>query len=407
MDTPRDPLERLRTPSADGRPALYCPDALLAAARKATGVTRAVDFRRDALETLCASFEESPLRLTFYGKKRAEGSLVDALSKRLLLEQYLAEFPAIRALAIERPILIVAPYRSGTTFLHRLLENDPDHRVPRIWETLQPPPRTPELQGDPRYLEEDRRIAPLEQFLAHRARRDPEMARLHPVLARSAEECYGLLETSLLSHSFLFHGGLTRYQAWLDERSDAEWRDAYRLYADQLRLLHWWAPGRRWVLKSPVHLWNVAALLEQFPDALVVQIHRRPAEVMASFCSLLAETHAAGSAAPHLELVGSIAGAFVRGALRRCAVAREHSPAERFVDVAFGRLLARPLEVVREIYAAAGAALAPTVEGRMRAWLAPLDSRPRGRTPPLSDFGLQTADVERDFACYERWAPTP
>ena len=344
--------------------------------------------------------------LTFFGRKRAESAIVDAIAKRLRLEQYLAKYPQIREIEIKSPIVIVAPYRSATTFLHGLLALDPDHRCPRIWEALHPPPQEPVLRGESRYFDRDPRVDQIEKFLANFARRHPELARLHPINPRSAEECYGLLETSLSSHTFLFHGAVTRYVTYLDERSEADWTAAYRVYRDQIKLLHWWFPGKRWALKSPVHLWNLDALLAVFPDALVVQIHRNPIDCMTSFCALLDETYRAIANEPDKHLTGAIASTFMRGAMARCADARRTLTEARFVDVTFERLVDRPIDVVREIYAAAGAALAPETEARI---CARLSDAPRGsgaRQPrSLGEFGLEEASVERDFSPYAAFAP--
>ena len=50
--------------------------------------------------------------------------------------------PGILRQPIERPIFITGLPRSGTTFLHRLMLEDPDNRAPLVWQTIYPyPPR--------------------------------------------------------------------------------------------------------------------------------------------------------------------------------------------------------------------------------------------------------------------------
>jgi hypothetical protein len=46
-------------------------------------------------------------------------------------------------------------------------------------------------------------------------------------------------------------------------------------------------PARRWVLKSPGHLWGLDALAAIYPDAKIVQTHRDPLKVVASLTSLV------------------------------------------------------------------------------------------------------------------------
>ena len=48
------------------------------------------------------------------------------------------------------------------------------------------------------------------------------------------------------------------------------------LPAPLLQALQWLRGPERWVLKSPQHLEQQAALIEIFPDATFVQTHRDP-----------------------------------------------------------------------------------------------------------------------------------
>jgi hypothetical protein len=48
--------------------------------------------------------------------------------------------PGIVHQRIERPIFITGLPRSGTTFLHRLLLQDPGNRAPLVWQTIYPYP---------------------------------------------------------------------------------------------------------------------------------------------------------------------------------------------------------------------------------------------------------------------------
>ncbi len=77
---------------------------------------------------------------------------------------------------------------------------------------------------------------------------------MHPCGVDLSEECFGLLDTSFLSHSFVFCAPVVGYLDWLDERDSEDWIAAYQVYADQIRLLDWWSPGERWVLKTPFHM---------------------------------------------------------------------------------------------------------------------------------------------------------
>ena len=42
----------------------------------------------------------------------------------------------------------------------------------------------------------------------------------------------------------------------------------------------------QWLLKSPAHLWQLDALVAEYPDALIVQTHRDPLNVISSISAL-------------------------------------------------------------------------------------------------------------------------
>ena len=74
------------------------------------------------------------------------------LSNRLRLVADRRRYPAIAGEVIRRPLFITGLPRSGTTFLHALLAQDPAHRSPLVWEVMSPspPPDKATYRADPR-----------------------------------------------------------------------------------------------------------------------------------------------------------------------------------------------------------------------------------------------------------------
>jgi hypothetical protein len=390
---------------ADGGERLYSARGLAELACARMGRTAALPETVDgALGVLCDALEAARAGQTLLGKIHAQGIILDALSKQIRLADYLQRFPEIRAVALPDPILIVAPFRTGTTFLHRLLAQDPDNRTPRLWEVAYAPPVDAALRGDARYFGSDPRIARAEAALRGLSRGIPGLGALHPMGVDLAEECLGLLETSFMSHSFMFYADVPSYLDWLDGRSAAEWRRAYEAYLRQLQVLHWMAPGRHWVLKSPVHLWNLDILFDCFPGAHVVQLHRDPVAVVGSFCSLLAAYRGAFSSSADPGVIGRQATDYLRKALARGVAARRSLDPSRFIDISFDDLTADPLQAVRAIYARIGAELTDDSTARMRGWLARPAPARAARGPDPASFGIDVAAVRADFAGYAAFA---
>ena len=378
--------------------AAFAPDALLDDAARAMQCTPTVSpDERAAFEAACRAFAAEAPRLTPLGRTRAAHILRESLAKLLRVRSYVDRFPAIADTKLDRPIFIVAPFRTGTTFLHRLLAQDPQLRWVRTWEAALAPPAEPELKLDARYFELDGRIATVERSLERLHRMNPRLRDVHATGARLPEECFGLLETAFTAHSFVFYGCVPDYLEWLDRCSEAHWRASYRLYALQLALLQWWSPCARWVLKSPVHLWNLDALLGVFPDALIVVLHRDPLCCVPSFCRLLATHHALAYRRIDEHMIGALASDYTRKALARATGARSRWPTEHFVDLEYEDLLADPLACVRRIYARAGAQLTTAAVSRMHDWLAQQALPAKAPGYSAAQYGLDAGALARDF----------
>lgn len=390
-----------RAPGQEPAAPLFDVPALLRLAARDSGDDDVAFLDQEALHVLCASLAETT-QLHFIGRSRAQRLLLQSLVKRVRLRQYLRRFPEIREQPLRRPVFLIAPPRTGTTFFHRLLAQDPAARSPRLWEALQPPPPQPELRGDPAYFEQDYRVAMSRKAIGARERFTPNLPTIHPSGADEPEECFGLLETSLLSHSYLFYGPIIRYLDWLDARTHEEWVACYRLYADQLRLLQWWYPGEFWVLKTPFHLWAVDAICEVFPDAVIVQQHRDPLSCAASYCSLSAEAYRATMLKVDMTQVGSQALRYLRDALARNVAARAKLPPDRFVDFTYQDLMADPLGCAERVYAAADRPLGAAAREAMTAYLEGQEKRHRHRRHAytLADYGLRDEDVLDAFDAY-------
>src|SRR5258705_394436 len=124
--------------------------------------------------------------------------------------------------------------------------------------------------------------APAREEPAPRAR--AALGALHDRLDPAApEEEVPLVARSFLCPMFNIACELPAYDAWLAARPHAAWLEVYAYHRRQLELAHAAGPPGPFVLKSPVHTMGLAALLEVYPDALVVHTERDPADIAASF----------------------------------------------------------------------------------------------------------------------------
>jgi len=367
--------------------------SLISAARRESGLHHFVDESfREPLRRLLASLEEEA-RLHPLGRMLLRQSLVRALVNRLRLEDLCDRHPEIREQPVREPVFVLGLQRTGTTLLHRLLTCEPALRPLLSWEALNPAP----FKGVPLRGGRDPRIRLAE--LAERGLRylAPEFFAIHPVEAHAPEEDVLLLDLSFMSPTADATLGVPRYSAWL---RDTDQRPAYRYFRRAIQLLSWQRPGR-WLGKTPHHLENLDVLLDVFPDAKIIQTHRDPVRVVASYASMMAHGRAIFSDHVDAHEVGAqLAGRAVRAVTRAISV-RERAALNAFHDVAYPDLLADPLKEIRRIYDFLGLPLAPATEVSMQRWLAANPQNKRGvHRYRLEDFGLDRAQLERSFEPY-------
>jgi hypothetical protein len=122
--------------------ARLAPEPLIADAAKGTRLDAKplADARLiEALGALTSSLREEAW-LSPFGRLAARWDLKRMLSTLLILADAEREDPAILTRPLASPIFITGLPRSGTTFLHGLLADDPLNRAPRIWEAIYPRP---------------------------------------------------------------------------------------------------------------------------------------------------------------------------------------------------------------------------------------------------------------------------
>ena len=325
---------------------------------------------------------------------------VHSLAMRLRTTEWFRRHPEIADEVIAAPIVVVGMMRSGTTLMQRVLAADPLLNCTRGWEVgeVAPPLDIDWDEPDPRIARAVEREAQSRAFV-------PELFAIHPMYAQEAEEEIMFLADAFLSHVPEASADLPRYRTWLDTQS---FTPAYDHLHRTLQLLQWQKRqrgdiGDRWVLKTPAHLGYLDTLVERFPDAHIVHMHRDPLETIPSGASLNAtlwrmhadEVDPFVVGEQWLERMG-----FTND--RALAVrARWGDDPGRVTDVHFEAAVADPLAEVARTYAAIGEVLTPAAETAMREWLS---ARPRESTqrPPYgpAEFGLSAARINERFAAY-------
>jgi len=200
-------------------------------------------------------------------------------------------FPSLRRTKIHKPVFVVGHARSGTTYLHRMLANDPRFSYVLLWEMFFPSLIEKKLL---------RALLRLDSRLGGRLRK-----RIDALDERLFSKSNSVHESGLFApeeDEFL----LTMSCAsgfWVVQFPNAEQMDFY--YVDE----RWPARKRRRVMqfykecvrrqlvlngeglmhlsKAPIHCGRVESIIETFPDARFVVPVRNPYETIPSFLKLM------------------------------------------------------------------------------------------------------------------------
>jgi hypothetical protein len=360
-------------------------------ARHRTGLT---DFGDEPflepLGVLTRSYNEEA-RLSVFGRLAARWDAVRFLSNLLMLEDAEKERPDILDQQIERPVFITGMPRSGTTFLHHLLAQDPENRFVRSWETIYPYPSRAERATGP-----DRRSARVDRQLNGFARLVPEVRSLHPMTAEAPQECTEINAHLFTSLRFDTTHSVPSYRRWLDGTGHLA---AYRFHSRFLKHMQHKRPGR-WVLKSPDHVFALEAIRQVYPDACFVFMHRSPLQVLPSVAKLTEVLRSPFARhVDRVEIGRQVSEQWARGAgiLLEQAVSSD----SRCMHVRFDSLIRNPLAVVSEIYRQFG--LTPSVDGvaRLREVAAQWpQGRKEGHEALLERYGLAVGTERRRYQEY-------
>ena len=387
-------LNRVGPMLAPRWPSLDPDDIVRAAARAAKSDQFGDESFRDALPLFFDAIAREA-DLTWLGRVMCRQSLLGFLQNRFSVYRHRAAHPEVAGVPIERPIFIVGYPRTGTTILHSLLAQDPANRAPLAWEVQfpDPPPRSATFDADPR-------IGKAQTHFGHMDTMAPSLASIHEIGADLPQECMPILAQSMLGPQLQMIFNVPSYQAWVDAQSHAPAYTYHRHFLEHLQSKHM---KDRWVLKSPIHLRSLDALLIEYPDARIIFTHRDPAKTVPSLASLYYVIRGLASDSVDPCALGQQTTEWWADSLDAATAAREkhRDKAAQFMDVQFEEVVADPVAALGRAYERFEIPWSADIESRMRAFLA---DNPRGKHGAhqyeMEDFGLSLAQIRERFEGY-------
>jgi len=266
----------------------------------------------------------------------------------------------IESAEVHPPLFVLGIWRSGTTHLHNLLARDDRFAYPNLYQVSYPHT----------FLLTERINARLIEFFLPNTRPfdNVTMGIQEPQEDESALCC-------LTGRSFLLSMAFPRrsehYDRFLTLRQVSQselvtWKSALMWFLRRLSFKH----RRPLVLKSPGHTCRIKLLLELFPDAKFVHIHRNPYTVFQS------SRHAVLKVSPWMALQRPDHNDLDERTIRQYKEVydvffeeRDLIPDGHFHEVCFEELEQDPLGQVRRIYEALDLPDFAHVESRLREYM--------------------------------------
>ncbi len=299
----------------------------------------------------------------------------------------------VRNVAIQPPLFVLGHWRSGTTYLHELISRDPRFAFPNSYQVSFPHTFLSTEAADSRML----------SFFIPRRR---PMDNVKLSLTSPQEDEFALCSTCLSSPymASVFPRQREKFARYLtfkavEPRELAEWQEAFLYFVKKLQLRQ----GKPLVFKSPPHTARIRLLLDLFPEAKFVHIHRNPFRVFQSSRRLFLTMFTwHGLQRPKLEDLDDWILSQYREMYQAFFEQRHLVPAGRFHEIGFEELEQDPIAEVRKMYKALGLPDFASFEPALRQYVNPLAGYRKNSFPNLS--AELTARIAKDWkACLEEW----
>ncbi|HWR63555.1 MAG TPA: sulfotransferase [Candidatus Thermoplasmatota archaeon] len=240
------------------------------------------------------------------------------------------------------PVFIIGHWRSGTTYLHELLSNDPQFCYTTLWSTLLPEGcliLEPIKRFLARFLPSERPMDAIKVDMDGPYEDEAALAVLCPWsffhclhFPRNAEEQY---QKSI------------HFQGFSSEEKN-QWKVTYLKFIKTILYMN---PGKRFLSKNPPNTARISTLLEVFPEAKFIHIYRSPYLVYLSTKKMRMKVldKLALQDASEEEIEKQVVSNYIR-LMNSFFEQKEQIKTDRFVEVRYEDLIVDPMKHIQRIY---------------------------------------------------------
>lgn len=257
-----------------------------------------------------------------------------------LLERLLFSRRINQTRIVKDPVFIIGHFRSGTTYLHNLLSQDPQFGYPSTYHCFVPGTF---LTGG-KWLKAIHKTTlpekrPMDKVILHQDFPQEEEFALLTLTPWSYYQCYFFPRKT--------REYFTRYAMVSDEIA-GRWEKAYLFIIRKMTMA---SDGKQLVLKNPVNTARLSRLQKLFPEAKFIYLRRDPAEVLRSTHKLFDKflDRYSFQKIGAEELTYNIRWVFQQ-MTRQYGEQKKTIRKENLAEISYHDLVGQPLQEIRRIY---------------------------------------------------------
>lgn len=395
-DDTRTPQEREALEAAENRPLDMSLERVLDEARQQTGLDDFGPMDFTARLALLLGEVEADENVWKAHKESFVDQCIKAAANRLLIQHYWEANPGALDATIERPVIVIALPRSGSTHLENLLAADRRLRHLPVYLAAQPAPRPDERPGpdgvDPRWTRANERW----QAMSTNA----ILAAMHE---HSPDHACGENELQVPDFASYTWEWIANVPGFRDHYLSHDQTPHYRYGSSALKAVAWQQPSdQRWMLKSNQHSEQLGPLLATYPDATVVMIHRDPVATLQSLLTMRGLMIKMSQKRPDIDAHVEYWVARMERMLRTYMRDIHLVPEQQRVDVMFDDVIADDVNAASAVFERAGLPVTLECIADLEGYMA---EHPRGKDGRVvydlsGDFGLDADELRHRFAFY-------
>lgn len=327
-------------------------------------------------------------------------------------------FPAYRKEPIEKPLFIISNYRSGSTFMHRLLSHDEKNFTSmRTWDMYITPSITQRKIAD--FIKKIDRLlgSPIYKMIRAIDRAGLQKVAIHPISFFEPEEDENILlhrwSSLIVSFLFPFLDELPPYQFFDRDLPADEKKKVMAFYKSMLQR-HLYATGiPHFISKNPSFSAKITTLKEFFPDARIVYLARNPLDMLPSTISWLNYAwHIFSEPAEkyiYLDEIVEFSQHWYRYPLRYL----DEHPSPNHLILAYADFIETPIEITYDIYRRFGYTLHGELDQAFMEGIRATEARRMQHIYSYEEMGFTREEIVELYAdIFERFGfdtrePTP